>query len=152
MRKDDKKEKFKKQRKRVVSFLTALMMIGISVPTHEYSEMIENSSFSALWDWNPLSSAVGKLIDKYKSIPMVAVAEERSPNLAINDELWYNKTSITFGNVNQLIDYSYWYATNTDFAAFHKNDSITLAFQNSYTLVPYNNETSASYHPLGTAA
>ncbi len=152
MRKDDKKEIFKKQRKRVVSFLTALMMIGISVPVQEYSEMIENSSFSALWDWNPLSSAVGKLIDKYKSIPMVAVAEEGSPNLAINDERWDNKTSITFGNVNQLIDYSYWYANNEDFAAVHKNDSITLAFQNSYTLVPYNNGTGAVYHPLGTAA
>ena len=48
-----------------------------------------------------------------------------------DESTWDDNHSYNFQSIDEFTSYCHWYATNTDFADSHKNDTISIAFSNA---------------------
>ena len=118
----------KKRGRKVISFLTAAAILTNAVPLGDFSEIVA-SCFST----------------------EVYAADESATDYAPNrDKTFFASAgnSITFDATSDFIDYSYYYNTDSDFAAKHCGDRLVTSFLNDGTDI--RGVLSENYMGLGT--
>lgn len=118
----------KKRGRKVISFLTAVAILTNAVPLGDFSEIVA-SCFST----------------------EVYAADESATDYAPNrDKTFFASAgnSITFDATSDFIDYSYYYNTDSDFAAKHCGDRLVTSFLNDGTDI--RGVLSENYMGLGT--
>ena len=126
----------RKLRNRIISMaLTAALITG-SVPMQELSGTIKLPGFSSLSE--KFTGTLSALLPNWWDNKSAVYAEGFT-------DPWEGINSITFNDINDLINYSIYYQTYSEFASDHKEDTLTIALTGS------NKELSTNYQGIGTA-
>lgn len=110
-------------KRRLISLVTAAALITNTLPLGGISEVIGSLT------------AISASADDASFTPAYA---QDYPKFAGN--------SISFGDTEEIIAYSYWYNTVPAFASFHENDALTVALSGT------DNELSQNFRGIGTEA
>ncbi len=119
----------RKLRNRVISVAISAVIVSNSIPFAEMPKLPSFAGFPSISDFLPKWGGKDSLV--------IAAADY------VNK--WDGTTDISITDINDLVAYSYFYQTDSDFADYHEEDTISIALSGSNVL-------SADYLGIGTSA